>query len=96
MRLFVSPSSSASPSSLTSKPRTAAADRLRTIITFNKVLVLDHGVVLEYDTPAALLSRDDSAFSALCRKSGELDILKEMARKAESERVTEAGPSRVQ
>ncbi|GJN92324.1 hypothetical protein Rhopal_005354-T1 [Rhodotorula paludigena] len=58
------------------------AHRLRTIIDYTKVLVLDHGVVVEYDTPANLLARDESAFSALCRKSGEYDLLKEMADKA--------------
>ncbi|GAA5842131.1 hypothetical protein JCM9279_002796 [Rhodotorula babjevae] len=59
------------------------AHRLRTIIDYTKVLVLDHGRVLEYDTPAALLARDDSAFAALCRKSGEYEQLKEMADKAQ-------------
>lgn len=59
------------------------ADRLRTIIDFDKVLVLDHGCVLEYDTPAALIARDDSAFAALCRKSGEFELLKELADKAQ-------------
>lgn len=47
--------------------------------------MLDHGVVVEYDTPANLLARDESAFSALCRKSGEYDLLKEMADKAAKE-----------
>ncbi|GAA6043182.1 hypothetical protein JCM8097_008715 [Rhodosporidiobolus ruineniae] len=58
------------------------AHRLRTIIDYTKILVLDHGVVVEYDTPLNLLARDDSAFAALCRKSGEYDVLVEMARKA--------------
>ncbi|BGP12105.1 Transporter of the ATP-binding cassette (ABC) [Rhodosporidiobolus nylandii] len=62
------------------------AHRLRTIIDYTKILVLDHGVVQEYDTPLNLLAKEDSAFAALCRKSGEYDLLKEMAEKAVGEK----------
>ncbi|GAA6061216.1 hypothetical protein JCM10212_001537 [Sporobolomyces blumeae] len=62
------------------------AHRLRTIIDYDKVLVLDHGVVLEYDTPSRLLARDESSFAALCRKSGEYDVLREMADSKAAER----------
>ncbi|GAA5979907.1 hypothetical protein JCM11641_007582 [Rhodosporidiobolus odoratus] len=55
------------------------AHRLRTIIDYDKILVLHHGVVQEYDTPLNLLAKEDSAFAALCRKSGEYEALKEMA-----------------
>lgn len=34
------------------------------------MLVLDQGRLVEYDTPASLLARPDSAFSALVRQSG--------------------------
>lgn len=59
------------------------AHRLNTIITYDKVLVLDHGQVIEYDTPANLL--DDSHgkkthFREMCERSGELDVLLEMVR----------------
>ncbi|GAA5922614.1 uncharacterized protein JCM15063_003362 [Sporobolomyces koalae] len=57
------------------------AHRLRTIIDYDKVLVLDHGVVLEYDTPLNLLARENGSFRALCEKSGEMEILKAMAEK---------------
>ncbi|KAG0245754.1 hypothetical protein BGX31_006228 [Mortierella sp. GBA43] len=58
------------------------AHRLNTIITYDKVLVLDHGRVLEYDTPTNLL--DDSHgkkthFREMCERSGELEVLLEMA-----------------
>ncbi|POY72105.1 hypothetical protein BMF94_4837 [Rhodotorula taiwanensis] len=59
------------------------AHRLRTIIDYDKVLVLDHGVVLEYDRPLKLLANEDSAFAALCRKSGEFELLKKMAEDAD-------------
>lgn len=57
------------------------AHRLRTIIDFNKVLVLDAGNVLEFDTPLNLLNNEASRFHALCRASGktEYKILKKMA-----------------
>jgi hypothetical protein len=54
-------------------------DRLRTIIDMDKILVLGAGEVLEFDSPANLLEKDDSTFADLCRKSGEYDELKELA-----------------
>ncbi|KAG0006808.1 hypothetical protein BGZ65_003355 [Modicella reniformis] len=68
------------------------AHRLNTIITYDKVLVLDHGQVLEYDTPANLL--DDSHgkkthFREMCERSGDLDVLLEMVRDLESKRQGE-------
>lgn len=62
------------------------ADRLRTVIDYNKILVLDHGVVKEFDTPSNLLADADSMFSALCQKSGEYDVLKKMANDAAKQR----------
>lgn len=51
------------------------AHRLRTIVDYDKILVLGAGEVLEYDTPWNLLDKDDSEFSQLCHKSGEYDEL---------------------
>ncbi|KAI9501825.1 YLL048Cp-like protein [Coemansia spiralis] len=51
------------------------AHRLRTIVDYDKVLVLDHGEVVEYDTPYNLLSKDDGLFKHMCLKSGEYDYL---------------------
>ncbi|GAA6021159.1 hypothetical protein JCM10207_008338 [Rhodosporidiobolus poonsookiae] len=58
------------------------AHRLRTIIDFNKILLLDKGKVLEYDSPATLLEDPTSRFYALCRAAGkkELAILKKMSK----------------
>ncbi|KAF9897973.1 hypothetical protein BX616_004682, partial [Lobosporangium transversale] len=60
------------------------AHRLNTIILYDKVLVLDHGQVLEYDTPKKLLMEDGtngkekSQFREMCERSGELEVLMDM------------------
>jgi ATP-binding cassette subfamily C (CFTR/MRP) protein 1 len=46
------------------------AHRLNTIIDSDRVLVLDRGHVLEYDTPFALLENDSSAFSSMVAETG--------------------------
>ncbi|SGY80268.1 BQ5605_C008g05343 [Microbotryum silenes-dioicae] len=57
------------------------AHRLRTVIGFHKILLLDAGKILEYDSPSQLLADPSSRFYALCRATGrsEFRILKKMA-----------------
>ncbi|WFD02893.1 hypothetical protein MOBT1_001580 [Malassezia obtusa] len=55
------------------------AHRLKTIIDYDKVLVLDKGHVREFDSPANLLSNERSSFYQLCAQSGDLDVLKQLA-----------------
>ncbi|WFD25644.1 hypothetical protein MNAN1_000607 [Malassezia nana] len=55
------------------------AHRLKTIIDYDKVLVLGQGKVIEFDSPHALLSDSSSAFHGLCERTGELDQLLAMA-----------------
>ena len=51
------------------------AHRLNTIIKSDRVLLLDHGKVLEYDSPQTLMENPESHFS---------DLLKELKQKKES------------
>ncbi|KAJ0970835.1 hypothetical protein J5N97_018794 [Dioscorea zingiberensis] len=44
------------------------AHRIHTVIDSDLILVLSEGRVLEYDTPARLLEREDSAFSKLIKE----------------------------
>ncbi|XP_011012566.1 PREDICTED: ABC transporter C family member 2-like isoform X6 [Populus euphratica] len=46
------------------------AHRLNTIIDCDRVILLDSGRVLEYDTPEELLSNEDSAFSKMVQSTG--------------------------
>lgn len=43
--------------------------RLKTILDYDKIIVMDKGKMIEYDTPNALRQRDTS-FAELCRKAG--------------------------
>uniref|UniRef100_A0A3N7FRF2 ABC-type xenobiotic transporter n=2 Tax=Populus trichocarpa TaxID=3694 RepID=A0A3N7FRF2_POPTR len=46
------------------------AHRLNTIIDCDRVILLDSGRVLEYDTPEELLSNENSAFSKMVQSTG--------------------------
>ncbi|KAJ7039618.1 ABC protein [Mycena alexandri] len=45
------------------------AHRLRTIISYDRILVLEAGKIAEFDTPLMLFNRPDSIFRVLCEKS---------------------------
>ncbi|KAJ5958252.1 uncharacterized protein N7479_005402 [Penicillium vulpinum] len=58
------------------------AHRLQTIIDYDKVLVLDHGRVIEYDHPWTLINKEDGLFRGMCENSGQMDILLDGAQRA--------------
>ncbi|KAF9979372.1 hypothetical protein BGZ73_000066 [Actinomortierella ambigua] len=62
------------------------AHRLRTICDYDKVLVLDHGQVAQYDTPMNLLRDEGGIFKGMCQRSGEYELLLEMAAETERKR----------
>lgn len=47
------------------------AHRLNTVIDYDRILVLDSGQVMEFDTPANLLDNPNSYFAQLCAETGE-------------------------
>lgn len=56
------------------------AHRLRSIVDYDKILVMDAGRVVEYDNPYVLISKKNSLFYSMCENSGELDSLTKLAK----------------
>ncbi|KAJ7750734.1 hypothetical protein DFH07DRAFT_961329 [Mycena maculata] len=56
------------------------ADRLRTVIDYDKIMLLDQGKIAEFDCPSVLLANPSSKFYALCKATGreEFAMLKRM------------------
>ncbi|KAG0282034.1 hypothetical protein BGZ96_000892 [Linnemannia gamsii] len=58
------------------------AHRLRTIIDFDRVVVMDHGKVIQMDTPERLIREEGGLFRTMCQRSGEFELLLELATSA--------------
>ncbi|KAG9077901.1 hypothetical protein FRC06_008643, partial [Ceratobasidium sp. 370] len=54
------------------------AHRLHTVIDNDRILVLNAGQVVEFDTPADLLTKEGGIFHEMCKKSGDYDYLLDM------------------
>lgn len=46
-----------------------SSDRLRTIIGYDRICVLDAGQIAEFDTPANLYSVQEGIFRSMCERS---------------------------
>ncbi|EHN01384.1 YKR104W-like protein [Saccharomyces cerevisiae x Saccharomyces kudriavzevii VIN7] len=56
------------------------AHRLRSVIDYNKILVMDMGRVKEYDHPYNLISDKNTIFHHLCEQSGDFEKLFDLAK----------------
>ncbi|CAL1697425.1 unnamed protein product [Somion occarium] len=63
------------------------AHRLRTVIDYDRLLVLDKGELVEFDTPWNLIQKEGGFFRNMCLKSGTFAEL-EAAAKAKAENLT--------
>lgn len=56
------------------------AHRLRTVIDYDRLLVLDKGELVEFDTPWNLIQKEGGIFRNMCLKSGTFAELEAVAR----------------
>ncbi|ORE10363.1 P-loop containing nucleoside triphosphate hydrolase protein [Rhizopus microsporus var. microsporus] len=57
------------------------AHRIRTVADYDRILVLDHGQVKEFDTPYHLMKKEGGIFQQMCVRSGEYNELLSIAKK---------------
>lgn len=53
------------------------AHRLKTVLDYDRILVLGGGEILEFDTPKALLQKRGGTFREMCRASADWSSLQE-------------------
>ncbi|CAG8841821.1 27086_t:CDS:2, partial [Racocetra persica] len=57
------------------------AHRLRTVIDYDRILVIDQGNIIEFDSPYNLITDSNSLFYRMCQNSGEFDLLMSLTSK---------------
>lgn len=65
------------------------AHRLRTVVDYDRILVLDQGMIVEFDTPFTLLLKTGGVFKGMVEESGEMSELYEVARQKANGLATE-------
>ena len=58
----------------------AVAHRLKTVIDYDRLIVLDKGVIAEFDTPWNLIQKENGIFRHMALKSGMFSELERVAR----------------
>lgn len=58
------------------------AHRLKTVLDYDRILVLGHGEILEFDTPEALISKPGGVFREMCRASADWAVLHGIAHRS--------------
>ncbi|CAG8489136.1 4720_t:CDS:10, partial [Dentiscutata heterogama] len=61
------------------------AHRLRTVIDYDRILVIDRGNIIEFDSPYNLIMDSNSLFYQMCQNSGEFDLLMPLASKEDKD-----------
>ncbi|CAG8655987.1 17175_t:CDS:2, partial [Dentiscutata heterogama] len=56
------------------------AHRLRTVVDYDRIIVMDAGNVVEFDIPYMLMQKPDGLFKEMCERSGEFTELIEIAK----------------
>lgn len=69
------------------------AHRLQTVIDADRILVLDAGKLIEFDSPAELLKKEGGYFKSLVDESGDKESLYRLAANSVVERTANSGQS---
>lgn len=77
---MISNRSSHSQSADTSVDACLVAHRLKTVIDYDRLIVLDKGVIAEFDTPWNLIQKEDGIFRNMAMKSGTFAELERIAK----------------
>lgn len=54
------------------------AHRLKTVMDYDRVLVLSYGEIVEFGPPGELLENPDGVFRDMCQKSADWNIIRKM------------------